>query len=395
MATSTQVAAVLDVQAERTAQRAVGWPFAKTPAAQKALAITVALRVIYSLLGFLFAPSLRLDPKLIQSNSLTGDLLSREVHPVLYGLFGVWERFDTLWYIRIAHHGYDSPMASVFYPLYPALIRALSVATRFDLASALLISTASSFFLFWGALRLFEMDYPEAVSLRAILLWVAWPASFTFFAAYPDSLLCALVVWSIYFARRNRWMPAGALGLLAGSTKALGCLTALPLLWMAWKQRKPGGVAASFLCGAGAACFQGWLAIRHFPTAAQTYAMFWHTSTVAPWTSLIDVAKGLLHGGDFLLILNAGVLVLAGAFALLPEVRVEYRIFAAAAICLFLTKHTQPLLQSTTRYSLAIFAAYPSLAARVSGLPLALLAMFAAGLNLLFFRIFLDWGLVV
>jgi Gpi18-like mannosyltransferase len=229
-----------------------------------------------------------------------------------------------------------------------------------------------------------------------MILWIAWPASFTFFAGYPDSLLCALIVWSIYFARSQRWLPAGMLGFLAGLTKALGVLAALPLLWLAYKQRKLSGLAGALLCGAGAACFQAWLAMRHFPSAAAIYAEFWRTSTVAPWVTIFDVAKALARGGDLLLILNVAVLALAGYFAFCAERRIEYRIFATAAICMFLTKHTEPLLQSTTRYTLALFAAYPALASRVGGaFPFALMTFFAAMANLLFFRAFLDWGLVV
>jgi hypothetical protein len=390
MATSIQVAAVFEASSDRTSPGVLGWSVVK-----KAAALTVVLRLAYSLLGILFAPSLRLEPALIQSNSLTGQIMSRDAHPLLYALFGVWERFDTLWYIRIAHHGYDSPMATVFYPLYPALIRLLYPITRFDLASALLISTVSSFFLFWGALRLFESDYSRAVSFRAILLWIAWPAAFTFFAGYPDSLLCALIVWSVGSARSGRSFSAGILGLLAGCTKALGCLTVLPLLYIAWKRRRWAGIPAALMTVAGVASFQAWLAIRHFPSAAQTYTMFWHTKTVAPWITLFDALTALLRGGDLLLLINVSALALAGAFALMKSVRAEYRILAAAAISLFLTKHTHPLLQSTTRYSLVIFAAYPPLASRLgSGLVFGLACLFAAAVNLLFFRVFLDWGLV-
>jgi hypothetical protein len=230
-------------------------------------------------------------------------------------------------------------------------------------------------------------------------LWVVWPASFAFFAGYPDSLLLALTIWAIYFARSCRWLSAGALGLFAGLTKALGCLAALPLLWIAWKQRDRRGLIAAGLCIAGPACFQACLAIRHFPSAAQIYRTYWSTATVAPWTSVIDAVRSLAHGGDFLLQLNAGVFVIVGAAAILPSrklgpVRPEYRIYAVAAMCLFLTKHTEPLLQSTTRYSLAVFAAYPALSARFGwGLPFASLLLIAAALNLLLFHAFLDWGL--
>jgi hypothetical protein len=389
MATTLQVAAVLEKSIAKPIQSPRFTP------AGKACVLTLSLRIFYSAFAAIWSPYLRLDPNLIHSNRLTSHLISRESHPFLYALLGVWERFDTLWYIQISHHGYDNPIPTVFYPLYPALIRVISVVTRSDLAAALLISTAGSFFLFWGALRLFELDYPDSTAFRALLLWAAWPASFALFAGYPDSLLLALAVWAIYFARSGNWLPAGTLGLLAGLTKALGCLTALPLLWIAWRQRDRGGIIPAALSAAGVACFQGWLAIRHFPSAAQVYRTYWATATVAPWTSVIDTVRSLLHGGDFLLLLNAGVFVVVGAAALISPVRSEYKIFAVAAMCLFLTKHTEPLLQSTTRYSLAVFAAYPALAARLrQGLPFAFLCLMTAALNLLLFRTFLDWGLV-
>lgn len=366
-----------------------------TPAG-KALALTLGFRVFYSFFAAVASPWLSLDPKLIQSNSLTGHLISRDAHPVLYALLGVWERFDTLWYMQIARHGYANPAATVFYPLYPGLIRAISFITHSDLAAALLITTVASFFLFWGALRLFELDYPADIVLRAVLLWGVWPASFAFFAAYPDSLLCALTLWAIYFARSSRWLPSGALGLLAGCAKAVGCFAALPLLWIAWKKRERGGFFAAALCAGGVACYQVWLAFNHFPPASQVYRTYWATSTVAPWVSLGEAIRALAQSGDRLLMLNLGIFAVAGAAALARSVRFEYKIYAVAAMCLFLTKHTQPLLQSTTRYSLTLFAAYPALSAKLNErFAFACLLLVCAVVNLFLLLTFLDWGLVV
>jgi hypothetical protein len=390
MATTLQVAPALE--------KPIAKPIATRgfTAFWKALTITLGLRIFYSIFAAVLSPGLRLDPNLIHSNRLTDQLMSRVSHPLLYALLGVWQRFDTLWYIRISRHGYDDPMATVFYPLYPMLIRALSLITHSELAAALFLSTAGSFFLCWGALRLFELDYSPAVAFRSLLLWVAWPASFAFFAGYPDSLLLALTIWAIYFAGFGRWLPAGTLGLLAGLTKAVGCLTVLPLLWIMWKRRDRRGVIPAGLCVTGVACFQAWLAIRHFPSAAQVYRTYWATATVAPWTSVSDAVWSLAHGGNLMLVLNTGVFVIVGAAALMHPVRFEYKIYALAAMCLFLTKHTEPLLQSTTRYSLAVFAAYPALAARCGPvLPYAALLLVAAALNLMLFRAFLDWGLVI
>jgi hypothetical protein len=354
---------------------------------RKAALLTVGFRFFYSVIAALFAPHLALDPKLIHSNRLAENVMIRDLHPVLYALVGVWERFDTLWYVEISRHGYANPAATVFYPLYPALIRAVSMVVRSELIAALLISTVATFFLFLGMLRLFG-------SVRAIALLALWPAAFIFFGAYPDSLLCALVVWSFVFARSDRWVAAGAAGFFAGLTKAMGCLVALPLLWLAWKQRRKEGLAAASLSLAGVACFQGWMFLNHFPSAANVYRTYWMTSTVAPWTTLIDSVRAAVQGHNFLLLLNLLVLVVAATAALWPSVRLEYRIFAFAAICLFLTKHTEPLLQSTMRYCLTLFAAYPVLAAK-RGFGFGMVLVVAAALNVVVFHAFLDWGLAV
>lgn len=364
--------------------------------ARKAAGLTVACRLFYSLIAALFSPQLALNEKLIRSNRLTDHLMSRSAHPIAYALLGVWERFDTLWYIEIARHGYDKPMATVFYPLYPFLIRVISTLTRSELAAAMLISTGATFLLFWGALRLFELESDSSTSLRAVLLWALWPASFVFDAGYPDALVCALIVWSIVLARSERWMSAGAAGFLAGLTKAMGCLAAVPLLWIAWKQRRKEGVVAAALSCAGFACFQGWLMLRHFPSAAEVYRTYWKTTTVAPWTTLIDAIRAGIAEHNALVLLNLVVFVVVGAAALAPGVRMEYKLYAVAAMCLFLTKHTDPLLQSTTRYSLTLFAAYPVLATKLGrGLPFAVVLVVCGVMNVLMLHAFLEWGLVV
>ena len=91
---------------------------------QIALATTVALRVFFSAVAAVFSLFLHPDAALIRSNALTESLPAP--HGLHYALLGIWERFDTLWYLRIAQHGYDLPMAVIFYPLYPLAIRATS-----------------------------------------------------------------------------------------------------------------------------------------------------------------------------------------------------------------------------------------------------------------------------
>ncbi|HVV47855.1 MAG TPA: hypothetical protein VHC72_21735, partial [Bryobacteraceae bacterium] len=126
------------------------------------------------------------------------------------------------------------------------------------------------------------------------------------------------------------------------------------------------------------------------------YKTYWVTTTAAPWTTLGEAIRQAVYSGDRLILLNLVVFAVIAAAVLLGRVPFEYRIFSIAALCLYLTKHTDPLLQSTTRYSLAVFAAYPAISHRLGrGLLFASLVCVAVILNLFLFRVFLDWGLVV
>src|ERR1017187_4476661 len=142
---------------------------------QAAVAITVALRVVFSGIAAAVLVLLRPDSAVIRSNALTGNLPASGT--VRNALLGVWERFDTLWYLRIAQHGYDRPMAVIFYPLYPAAIRLVSGLIP-AMAAALLVSTVAAFFFFWGLLRLAGGELSEVGRLRMLLLVCVWPTSF-------------------------------------------------------------------------------------------------------------------------------------------------------------------------------------------------------------------------
>ncbi len=134
---------------------------------QIAMVVTAALRVFYTAMAAAFMPFLHPDPALIHSNALTENL--PPPHGLHYALLGIWERFDTLWFLHIAEHGYDRPMAVIFYPLYPAAIRLVSGLMP-EIAAALLVSTVAAFFFFWGLLRLAGGELSEVGKLRTLLL---------------------------------------------------------------------------------------------------------------------------------------------------------------------------------------------------------------------------------
>jgi hypothetical protein len=362
---------------------------------QRALALAVSLRLIYSLFAAIVALIQPVNWRLVHSNALTENL-SPPDYSLHYLLFGVWERFDTLWYMHIAAHGYDRPEAVVFFPLYPSLVRIVSLLIP-PIAATLLISTIAAFFLFWGLQELLA-DGPPNLVTQSVFLCAVWPASFIFLAGYPESLLLALIVWSLCLARRDYWLAAAALGLAAALTKAVGVVVVVPLLIMALRQKKVKALPV-FMVPLGLAGFAGYLHWTGHVALISAYGQYWRTSTAAPWTTLWASVSSLLQTPNPILVLNLMFLLAMSILAVQSRLRIEYLLYAAGAIFIFLCKETSPPLQSMMRYLLIVFPAYvgfvhllrcPSLQLRFG---MVCASLFVVNLGLLW--LFLGWSLVL
>jgi hypothetical protein len=359
-----------------------------------ALIATCVLRLVYSILGALIAPYLKLDPTLVRSNDFTEHLMT-PADGWSYRLLGMWERFDTLWYIHIAAQGYDRPEAVVFFPLYPLLIRILTPLLQSPLIASLFISTISTFFLFWGFQKLLELDLPNETARRALVLLAVWPSSFILFAGYPESLLIALMIWSVYSAREGRWLWAGLLGLFAGLTKAVGICVAIPLAIIAWRKKSWRALPVA-ICLLSPLIVAAVIKFSNHQLAAGAYPKYWKTEVAFPWTTLFAAIRESFTTFDALLILNLTALGVIFIPAFIKRFRLEYTLFALATLVLFLTKKTDPLLQSASRYSMEVFPAFASLAAILKHPFLFALSLFLlALLNLILLWSFFNWALVV
>ncbi|GHA72034.1 hypothetical protein ACIQRS_03080 [Streptomyces termitum] len=138
-------------------------------------------------------------------------------------------RWDSVWYVRIAEHGYgrqvvlpngDIHSDLAFFPLLPALERALSAVLPLDAAGAgLLVSWTASLAAAWGIYRCGALAVsPRAGALLAVL-WGVYPTAFVQSMAYTETLFTAFAAWSLYAVLRDRWILAGALCVLAGLTR--------------------------------------------------------------------------------------------------------------------------------------------------------------------------------
>jgi Mannosyltransferase (PIG-V) len=366
---------------------------------QIALAITAALRVVYTGVAAVAAIVLHPDARLIQSNVLTENLPSP--HGLYYALLGIWERFDTLWFLRIAEHGYDLPMAVIFYPLYPATIRLLSGLMP-AMAAALLVSTMAAFFSFWGLLRL-AGQLSEVAKLRMLLLFCVWPASFVLIAGYADSLTLALVVWAVVFGREARWPAATTCGLLAGVTRPSGVLVVVPLAMMALRDRQFRSLAVAFT-PFGLLGYWGWLRWSGRPSVVEAYRLYQGMKMVPPWKGLAEALRLIVTEHDSLLAIKLGLVVLVAVVSLWgdlqtkvrTQVRIEDKAFALAVILQMLMYTGRPLL-GAPRYLLMVYPAFlvsGAYAERWNGKQLGFYVMALGFLNLTWMWAFLNWLLV-
>ena len=160
--------------------------------------------------------------------------------PGWHNLFTAWERWDGLWFLRIADAGYGgTDPSAAFFPLYPLLIRGLSgLIGGHPLAAALFISNLAYLGALFALYELTLMEYNHEFARRTVLYLAVFPTAFFFLAPYTESLFLLLVVTSFLMAKRGQWAFAAALGALACATRSVGLALILPLMLEAWSQAR-------------------------------------------------------------------------------------------------------------------------------------------------------------
>ncbi len=354
----------------------------------------LALRIFWAAMAASLVPFLHPDAGLIRSNALTESLPA--AHGVSYALLGIWERFDTLWYLHIAQHGYDRAMAVIFYPLYPAAIRVVSLAMP-GMAGALVVSTVAAFFAFWGMIRLAEADSMPQWREWPLLAIAVWPSSFVLVAGYAEALTLALIVWAVIFARGERWEWATVCGILAGLSRPSGVLVAVPLFVLAWRSGRVRAMVV-LLSPLGTLGYWGWLRWSGRMSVVEAYRLYQGATFAAPWAGLAEAVRLSGHG-DAVLGMKLALVAVALGFSLRREVRIEDKLFALAMTLQMFMYTGRPLLGGP-RYVLPMYPAFVAMGAYLarrwseSRFLLGLSVGCFAAANLACLWAFLNWSLV-
>ena len=292
--------------------------------------------------------------------------------------FAAWERFDALWFLRIAEGGYRLEDGSAaFFPLYPLAIRGVSfVLGGAPLAAATLVSNAAFLAALYVTYVLTASELSERTARTTVLLLCVFPASHFFLMPYSESLFLLLAVTAFWAARCGRWAAAGGAGALAALTRSLGAVLAPALLVEALHQRAerggrvwPGLLAAA-ATGLGLLAYLAYWAARAGDWFAPiTRQANWERTLSFPlvtlWNGTADAFRYLddPNGGYWLLDWLVVVPMLAASVYAAARLRPSYGVYLWGGLLLPLTFafEGRPLM-SMPRFLLPLFPAFWGLA---------------------------------
>lgn len=147
-----------------------------------------------------------------------------------------WKRWDSAHYINIAQNGYSGAIENgehiflVFYPLYPWILRVLSMLIydiRYCGILASTISFAAGCIFFY---KITENEFGDEAAENALLLISVFPFAFFFGSIATESLFFALSSGFFYYLRKHKWDKVAVLGMLACMTKPQGLLLTIPVI---------------------------------------------------------------------------------------------------------------------------------------------------------------------
>ncbi|HEX3872939.1 MAG TPA: mannosyltransferase family protein [Solirubrobacteraceae bacterium] len=151
-------------------------------------------------------------------------------------------RWDSVWYLTIARHGYTTGPTAAFFPLYPLLVAGVSSLGPGLLLSGVLVSLAAMLVALRLVWRLTEIELGPGgrdVADLAVFAVALGPMAFFFTAVYTESVYLALTLGAFVAARQDRWARAGLLGALAAATRSSGLILMVPLVLLWLDQRRP------------------------------------------------------------------------------------------------------------------------------------------------------------
>ncbi|MEK7633429.1 MAG: hypothetical protein AAB437_01135 [Patescibacteria group bacterium] len=132
--------------------------------------------------------------------------------------------FDGLHYVLIAKNGY-SQFEQAFFPFYPLIIKFLTpLFSNNQLLTGLIISNIA----FLIGITIFARSYKD--SNWFIIFLLAFPTSFFFGAVYTEGLFFLLLISTLYFLKKERYLFVIIFAFLASLTRFVGIFLIIPII---------------------------------------------------------------------------------------------------------------------------------------------------------------------
>ncbi|PIB05620.1 hypothetical protein B1C81_28610 [Streptomyces sp. HG99] len=284
--------------------------------------------------------------------------------------------WDSVWYLRIAEHGYgrtvhfapgviQSDLA--FFPLYPALVRVVTALTPLDAPTAgLLVSWLGAAAAACGLYAIGARLHGRAAGTALALLWGLLPHSVVLSMAYTEPVLTAFAAWSLYAVLRERWLWAGALAALAGLARPNGVAVAVAVLVAAACEvgRRRGRKVPHRLWTGAALAPLGWGGYVLWVGLRRGDPLGGYFEVQRQWGSRFDFGAGslgfvrhlLLYGDRF--VFSVTLLIVAAAVvlsALLVADRAPLPLIVYSAVLLLIALGGSGFFESKPRFLLPAF----------------------------------------
>lgn len=217
------------------------------------------------LIGFQLLVEARMEPKrpdyaLAWTPHETGRTSQNDKPYLIEPFMNRHVSWDSEFYLSIAVTGYDDPavrlvqvpgqkplsMNYAFFPLYPLVIRALSLPLRVsglnDIATATLAGVMVALVgALGGMIALYELvrdELGEDGGVRTAFYLLIFPSGFFLAQVYAEGLFIALAFGSLALAARGRLTWAAILAGLAVWARSIGVLLLIPLT-LSWLRQLP------------------------------------------------------------------------------------------------------------------------------------------------------------
>src|SRR6266496_4739052 len=165
---------------------------------------------------------------------LAGQTVSRNCANGSDCFLTTWYHWDVGAYASVAAQGYSSLHDTVFFPLWPLLLRGVGSLFGGSLVSYYVAGLLLANIFFYLALVIFycllAVDFDAAIARNALFYLSFAPYGLYFFAGYTESLFLLLCLLVFFCLQHERWWLAGLCGFLAALSRSQGVLLAVPFV---------------------------------------------------------------------------------------------------------------------------------------------------------------------